>query len=685
MNTDEDKIQGLTSAEAGQRLLQYGKNIVEEKKPHRLLTFVKKFWSPIPWMLEITIILQLLLHKFDEAIIIFLLLIFNSVLSFFQENRANNALALLRQHLAIKARVLRDKHWQLIAAEELVPGDIVHLRMGDISPADIKLLKGNLLIDQSVLTGEAMPIESDAGKVAYSGSLMRRGEATGEVIATGKKTYFGKSVELVQTAKAESHVKNVIFTIIKYLVTIDVVLALSVFIFAIISHISLTDIIPFVLILIVASIPVALPATFTLATALGAIKLAKENVLVTHLTAIEESASMDVICVDKTGTITQNQLRLAEFKPLSPYTETDLLYYAALASDESSQDPIDQAILLAATAKKIPDSSAQRISFIPFDPSIKRTEAIYYLNDHQLRVLKGTPDILIGMTNSASNIADDISQLAANGYRVLAVAVDTHYGEAKSSHIELVGFLAFNDPERTDSRLLINQLKKYGMRIVMVTGDNIATAKAVASNVGIGTNVASAKIFQSSKITSILDYNVFAGMFPEDKFILVKELQSENHIVGMTGDGVNDAPALKQAEVGIAVDNATDVAKAAASIVLTKAGLSGILSAVEISRRIYQRMLTYILNKIIKSFEIAVFLSVGVILTGDIIITPLLIVLLLFTNDFMTMSIATDNVPFSHKPERWQISRLMVVGGILSGLILILSFSIFFYARHIFF
>ena len=676
-------LYGLSSQEAKIRLQLYGKNSVEERKPNRLLIFIKKFWSPVPWMLEITIILQLVLHKYNEAVIIFILLVFNSALSFFQEERANKALSLLRKHLAIKARVLRDSCWQLVAAEELVPGDIVHLRMGDISPADIKLINGNILIDQSVLTGEAMPIEGEAGKTAYSGALIRRGETTGEVIATGKNTYFGKSVELIQTAKAESHVKTIIFTIIEYLITIDSLLALCVFIFAMMNHLPLTDIIPFVLILIVASIPVALPATFTLATALGAIRLAKQNVLVTHLTAIEEAATMDVVCVDKTGTITQNQLQSAKVQPFPPYTETDLLYYALLASDESSQDPIDQAIISAAKTLNVPISLPPRINFIPFDPTIKRTEAIFNLDHHQLCVVKGTPDIIAAMVKNVVNISDEVSQLAENGYRVLAVAVDKCYEDETKKNLDLVGLIAFNDLERADSKPLLLQLKQYGLRVLMVTGDNIATAKAVATNVGMDTHVASAQVLQSDQVTNVLDYDVFAGMFPEDKFRLVKTLQTENHIVGMTGDGVNDAPALKQAEVGIAVANAMDVAKAAASIVLTQPGLSGILSAIEISRRIYQRMLTYILNKIIKSFEIAVFLSVGVILTGNIIITPLLIVLLLFTNDFMTMSIATDNVPFSHKPERWQISRLMAVGGILSALILILSFSVFFYARQI--
>jgi H+-transporting ATPase len=681
-NQSINNLSGLSSLEARNRLIQYGDNIVEEKQPHRFIIFVKKFWSPVPWMLEITILLQLVLMKYDETIIISTLLLFNSLLSFFQEERANKVLTLLRHHLAIKARVYRDSQWQLIAAKELVPGDIVHLRMGDISPADIKLIAGNISIDQSILTGESMPIEGDAGKIAYSGAVIKRGEATGEIIATGKNTFFGKSIELVKTAKADSHIKHIIFKIIKYLVTIDILLAACVFIFAIMTKFPIMEILPFILILVVASIPVALPATFTFATALGAIQLTKLGVLVTHLTSIEEAATMDVLCIDKTGTITENKLQLAKIKAFASYTESELLYFAALASDESTQDPIDQAILSAAYARNLLGSIPERLSFIPFSPTIRRTEATYDLNNNRLCVIKGAPDIIATLSADGISISDDIAELAKNGYRIIAVAVNKNTKSETDSSLQLVGLIAFNDPPRTDSKSLLHQLKEYGLQILIVTGDNKATATSIAANVGIHAKATSAQSLQPSKKNDVLNYNVFAGMFPEDKFKLVKTLQASNHIVGMTGDGVNDAPALKQAEVGIAVESATDVAKAAASIVLTKAGLSGILSAIEVSRHIYQRMLTYILNKIIKSLEIAVFLSLGIIFTGKMIITPLLIVLLLFTNDFVTMSIATDNVPFSHKPERWRISTLMAVGGILSLLILILSFAVFFYARN---
>ncbi len=679
MNEQQNTISptGLTSKEAKQRLLKFGPNAVEEKRPNQFYLLLKKFWAPIPWLLEITIIFQLILGKIDECIIIAALLIFNSLLSFFQEERANKTLTLLKSHLAIHARVIRDGVWQLIPAQDLVPGDVVHLRMGDISPADVHLNTGSVLLDQSIITGEALPIESEIGMVTYSGTIIKRGEATGEVIATGKATYFGKSVELVQTAAAKSHIKNIIFSIVKYLVAVAIIFAVFVFIFASIDKIPYTELIPFILILLVASIPVALPATFTLAMVYGATRLAKQGVLVTRLSAIEEAATMDVLCIDKTGTITQNQLQVTGLKPFHPYSEVQLLSLAALACDEATQDPIDMAMLSAARTHNLLISPPQLIKFTPFDPAYKRAEAIFKQNGEEFHVLKGAPDIINNLLKVPQDISLEITQFANEGYRVLAVAT----GKVNAENLELVGLIALQDPPREDSKSLLKSLQEYGLKILMVTGDNLATAKTIAANVGLGQQVCSTHVFQEEKKDKILRCDVFAGMFPEDKFKLVKAVQQAKHICGMTGDGVNDAPALKQAEVGIAVANATDIAKAAASIVLTQAGLQGILAAVEVGRRIYQRMFTYIINKIVKSLEIIIFLSLGVILTGQLIITPLLMVLLIFANDFVTMAIASDHVSFSNKPEHWDMKKIMLAGCIIAALILILSFSIFFFAK----
>ncbi|MGB7602784.1 MAG: HAD-IC family P-type ATPase, partial [Candidatus Sulfotelmatobacter sp.] len=470
---------------------------------------------------------------------------------------------------------------------------------------------------------------------------------------------------------------EIIFAIVKYLVILDAVLVGALLVYAGFAHLPWPQVLPFALILLVASVPVALPGMFTVATAVGALDMSHHAVLVTRLSAIEEAAAMDVLCTDKTGTITQNRLALAQIYPIGNRTSDEVLRMAALASDAATQDPIDLAILEIAQAKKVLGAVPRRIQFIPFDTATKRSEATYEQPVGKLRVVKGAPDALIPLVHNGGSIADEVERLAGQGARILAVAAGTE------NSLELVGLLGLEDPIREDSKALVQNLKSMGVRVIMVTGDGPATARAVSRQVGIGDRVGSAESLRKDAALAAEQYDVFAGVFPEDKFRLVQALQSEGHVVGMTGDGVNDAPALKQAEAGIAVSTATDVAKAAASVVLTESGLMGVLRAVETGRRIYQRMLTYTLNKIIKTIEIGVFLSVGVILTGTFVITPLLVVLLLFTNDFVTMSIATDRVSFSPQPDRWDIRTLMLTAGTLAGLVLILSFAVFFAGRNI--
>jgi H+-transporting ATPase len=672
--TSEDALHGLSAAEAARRLAQYGPNEVAEEKPHPLLALLRKFWSPVPWMLEVTIILQLVLDKWDEAAVIAVLLVVNAVMGFIQEGRANKALALLRQRLDIQARVLRDGRWQRVPARELVPGDVVHVRMGDLIPADLNLAEGRIQIDQSTLTGESLPVEAGPGVDAWSGSVVTRGEASGQVTATGTRTRFGKTAELVRGAKTVSHLEAVIFGIVKYLVILDMALVAALLVYAIATGMTLTEVIPFALILLVASVPVALPATFTLATALGSLELAKRGVLVTRLSAIEEAAAMDVLASDKTGTITENRLNLAALKPSDGTSENDLLRWAALACDEATQDPIDIAILDAARERKLLENLPRRIRFTPFDPQTRRSETVFEENATARRAIKGAA-VEVAALASAPGVAAEIDALATSGYRVLGVA----FGDETT--LQFAGLVALQDPPREDSAALVESLRQLGVRVIMVTGDGQATAQTVAKTVGIGERACPARLLADDPHQAITQCDVFAQVFPEDKFHLVQALQGSGHVTGMTGDGVNDAPALKQAEVGIAVANATDVAKAAASLVLTNPGLTDVVAAVETSRRIYQRMLTYTLNKIIKTLEIAIFMSVGVMLTGVFVITPLLIVLLLFTNDFVTMTIATDRVEFSRKPERWRIPTLMLTAAPLAALILVLSFSVFFAGR----
>jgi H+-transporting ATPase len=669
---------GLTEAEAQRRLEEYGLNEIPERRSHPLLALLRKFWGPIPWMLEATILLQVLLGKDGEAAVIAMLLGVNALITFVEEGRASKALELLRRRLTATARVLRDGVWRSTVSAGLVPGDVIHLRMGDLSPADVRIVDGEVLLDQSALTGESVAAEAGPGAMAYGAAIVRRGEATGEVTATGPRTYFGKTAELVRTARSTSHLAVTIFKIVRILIAIDAVLIAALLVYAAWADLPLRDVLPFALILLVASVPVALPATFTLATALGAAELARSGVLLTRLSAIEEAAGMDVLCTDKTGTLTENRLTLAAMHCFAAASDGELLRFAALASDPATQDPIDLTILSAAGARNLLVDPPRRIEFVPFDPANRYSLGCYQGPDGELWVIKGAPRAVSALTGAAPDTSDVITGLAASGARVLAVA----FGSSRTT-LRLAGLVALEDPARADAEALVKGLKELGIRVVMVTGDNAATASAIAQRTGIEGPVAAPGVLDDIDGVRALDYGVYARVFPEHKIKLIRLLQSAGHVVGMTGDGVNDAPALKQADVGIAVPSATDVARAAAGVVLTAPGLVDALTAVRISRRIYQRMLTYTINKIMKTLEIAVFLTLGVIITHVFVITPLLIVLLLFTNDFVTMSIATDNVAYSQRPDRWNVRTLMLTGGLLAALVLILSFTVFFVGRDV--
>jgi H+-transporting ATPase len=669
-------VAGLSSAEAQQRFQQYGPNAVPEEHSRPFLLFLRKLWGPVPWMLEVSIVLELVLGRYMDAIITSILLVVNALLSFIQENRAQNALALLRQGLNINARVLRDGRWQLLPAQQLVPGDVVHLRVGDVVPADLQMFGGQVAIDQSALTGESTPADVGIGGTAYAGSVVRRGEATGKVTATGTQTYYGKTAELVHTAQTVSHLEQIILNVVKYLVALDVILVVAIVIYALVTNLSLAEVFPFALILLVASVPVALPATFTLATALGSLELSRRGVVVARLSAIEGAASMDILCSDKTGTITRNQLVLAHTQVYPPHSEDELLQLAVLASEDATQDPIDLAILAEAQTRNISTDSAHRVQFIPFDPMTKRTEAVVRRDTETLRIIKGIPHVVASMTDHRVDLTPDVEHLATKGYRILAVAAGPD-----AAALELIGLLALQDAPREDSRAVIQELGELGVRVLMITGDGPATAQAIAAQVGITGSTCTTDVLQHRLDIQAMDCGVFANVFPEDKFRLVQTLQQAGHVVGMTGDGVNDAPALKQAEVGVAVANATDVAKAAASIVLTRPGLSDMLAAVNIGRQTYQRMLTYTFNKIIKTFQVALFLSFGLLLAGVFVTRPRLILLLLFANDFVTMSLATDHVSTSRKPDRWDIRSLVVSALVLACAWLLFSFIVLLVGR----
>lgn len=658
-------------------MAQYGPNALPETKPHLFLDFLKLLWGPIPWLLEITVILQLLLGKVAEAIIIALLILFNAVFSTIQAKRSSDALALLRQQLKLTARVHRDGAWTVLPSDQLVPGDIIHIRMGDLLPADVKLFDGDLLIDQSVLTGEALPVEVSGGGDGYAGAIVKHGEATAIVTATGVRTRFGRTAELVRQTHGKSNLEEVIFSITKALVILAALLAIWIIAYAVTQQMPLLEIMPFALILLIASVPAALPATFAIATALGAQELSHKGVLVTNLIAIEDAASMDVLCSDKTGTITQNQLSVAQLHPDQAQTEEALLRLAAMACDPSTQDPIDLAILKCAAERNVLPDFALRTQFIPFDPETKRSEAYFSENNTLIHVFKGAPHAIAAICQDApSTLEAEVDALAAQGYRVLGVA------HGVGQRVQLSGLVSLHDPPRPGSAEMISRLRNWGIRVLMITGDGLSTAQAVARQIGLGVRACTAQALTAPNV-NLSDCDVFAEVLPEHKYDIVQTLQRQGHIVGMTGDGVNDAPALHQAQVGIAVANATDVAKAAASLVLTTPGLENIYTAVETSRQIYQRMLTYTLNKIIKTILLGFFLGLGLLFTGEMVISPLLVVFLMFANDFASMSIATDHVHASRRPNRWQIPAMVIPSLALAMPLLILVFGIYLIGRDV--
>ncbi len=671
-------LEGLTTTDAQARLERFGPNAIPEEKPRPILSLLKKLWGPVPWMLEFSVLLELVIGRFTQASIIGLLLVFNAVISYVQESRAQGALALLRSRLAVRVTVRRDGLWRTLPAEALVPDDIVHLKTGNLIPADVLLLRGSLSVDQSALTGESLPVDVDVKEPARAGGIITHGEADARVTATGVHTFFGKTAELVRTADTKSLLERTILGIVRYLVALDVVLVVGVLIYSWLHGISYADSIPFALMLLVASVPVALPATFTLASALGARELAARGVLVTRLPAIEEAAAMDVLCTDKTGTLTENRLELSAVQPYGSHTEADVLRFAALASDESSQDPIDMAILQAARERNLPPEDVHSIEFLPFDPKTKRTEVVARVDGTQLRVVKGYPRMIAALDPAKPDPSVQVEQLAQQGNRVIGIAA------AEPQNFDFMGLVGLYDPPRGDSKELIERLESLGVRIVMITGDSRATARSIAKELGLGDQVYSADELRKKIAENACDCRVVAGVLPEDKFLLVQSLQHAGHVVGMTGDGVNDAPALKQAQVGIAVSNATDVARAAASAVLTRPGLEEILSAVQIGRQIFQRMLTYTFNKIIKTFQIALFLSLGLFLTRGFITTPRLVVLLLFANDFVTMALASDRVSYSHTPDRWQIRPLIAGALALAAAWLIFSFGVLYLGQYVY-
>ncbi len=677
---------GLTSSEAKKRLETFGPNEISEKKVNPLLKFFRYFWGPIPFMIEAAVILSAVIQHWEDFGIIFALLMLNAVVGFWQERKADNAIALLKQRLALEARVLRDGKWVQIPAKDLVPGDVVRVRLGDIAPADIKLLEGDyILVDQSALTGESLPVEKHVSDVGYSGSIIRQGEMDALVVTTGMNTYFGKTAKLVEEAHTKSHFQKAVVKIGDYLIVLAVVLVAVIFMVALFRQESFVDTLEFALILIVAAIPAALPAVLSVTMAVGAIALAKKEAIVSKLSSIEEMSGVDILCADKTGTITKNQLTVAEVKPDDGFKDTDVLLLGALASREEDKDPIDSAIITQANANSsiaLTCKSFEEMGFKPFDPVVKRTEAtVKNPRGTTFKVSKGAPQVILKLVSAQKKLEDkvnqDIDEFALKGQRSLGVAKTDENGKW-----QYVGLIALYDPPREDSAETIKTAQSMGVQVKMVTGDHIAIAKEISREVHLGTKIMlpSAILGPHEKDAqrAVEEAEGFAEVFPEHKYHIVELLQNSGHIVGMTGDGVNDAPALKEADAGIAVAGATDAAKSAADIVLTKPGLSVIIDAIKESRKIFQRMNNYALYRIAETIRVLFFIVASILVFNFYPVTAVMIVLIALFNDVPIMAIAYDNVKSSNKPERWNMRSVLTMSSFLGIIGVFSSFGIFY-------
>jgi len=663
---------GLTDADVDARRKENGYNEVAEKKGRPVIDFLRKFWGISAWMLELIMVLSAALGEYSNLIVVGALLVINAVLGFMQERRAAGVVDALRKRLQVSARVRRNAIWHVISSRELVPGDIIRLRPGDIIPADVKLLTGTLSIDQSALTGESKDADKNLGDVLSSGSIVRRGEGNGVVILTGAKTYFGRTTELVQQARPKLHIEAVVAKVVRWLFIIVGVLVAVVIVLSLIRGAPLAEMFSLMLVLLMSAVPVALPVMFTVSMAVGSKELAKRGVLVTRLSATEDAATMDVLCVDKTGTITLNQLAVTSIIPLEKATESDVLFAGALASQEANQDPIDLAFLAAVKNKHIFENlpKVTPVSFAPFDAKKRRTEAVVEQNGQRLHFIKCAVRTVAedcGLQPQAIDALEArVSASTAKGYRTLAVARGAEIGPPA-----LVGLVTLCDPLRPDAKQLIAELRDLGVPVKMLTGDALPVASEIAQEVGLPNIRRMADLKTENTKPGNESANLLAGVdgfaevYPEDKYILVQHLQAAGHVPGMTGDGVNDAPALRQAEVGIAVSTASDVAKGAASVVLTEPGLTNIVALIGQGRTIYQRILTWIINKISRTILKATFVAVAYIVTGQFVVSAFVMLLLIFMTDFAVITLATDHVQPSEKPDTWNIGGFVVISIVL--------------------
>ncbi len=677
---------GLSEAEASRRLAQYGENALVEEHVSALAKLMSYFWGPIPWMIEVAAVLSGVVRHWEDFGIIVVMLVLNAGVGFWQEFKADSAIAALKQRLALKARVLRDGKWRELPARVIVPGDVISVRLGNVVPADARLTSGEYLsVDQSALTGESLPVDKKVGDTIYSGSAAKLGEMQAVVTATGMNSYFGKTARLVQSAGAVSHFQRAVLRIGNFLILCTVGLVAVILVVALFRGDPLVETILFALILTVAAIPVALPAVLSVTMAVGAERLAKLKAIVSRLVAIEEMAGIDVLCCDKTGTLTQNKLTLGDPEVFEAEDVDALLLAAALASRQDGGDAIDEAVL--AGLKDPGRLSGYRVTeFKPFDPVRKRIEATITSDGKSFRVSKGAPQVILDLAapsqDLASRVQAAVGAFGAKGYRTLGVA----RREGTNGGWRFLGLLPLFDPPREDAKATIERAAAMGVEIKMVTGDHEAIAREIAGALGLGNDILPAdrafgkdgKTLDSSAVEAADGY---ARVFPEHKYAIVQALQARNHIVGMTGDGVNDAPALKQADVGIAVSGATDAARAAADVVLTASGLSVITTGIEEARRIFERMTGYAIYRISETIRVLLFMTLSILVFNFYPVTAVMIVLLALLNDLPIMMIAYDNALVAERPVRWDMTRVLTIASVLGSYGVLESFGLYWIVR----
>lgn len=675
---------GLPLAEIPVRQHTYGLNEVPEKQPSMLLLLGKHFWGLTAFMLESTIVISLLLHKYIDAYLIGGLMAFNAVVGFLQERKAAKTVQALKNSLQVTVRVLREGHWNEVAGNQLVPGDITRIRTGDFITADAKLIDGAATADQSALTGESARIDKEEGNILYAGSAVKSGECTAVVVATGINTFFGKTAELVQQAKPRLHMEEVVSGVVKILFAIVLAFVAVTLVVSLLRGEAFLAMLPLLLILLISAVPVALPSMFSVSMARGSRQLAAQGVLVSRLSATEDAATMTTLCIDKTGTLTQNKLTVQEIISADHFTPAEVTQYAVMASVAANNDPIDMAFIRKAEEEKTNVSSFKQLSFTPFTPALKKTEALIEKDGRSFKVLKGAyPTIKALCQQQPAGFDQTVETWGTNGFKTIAVALQ------QDNVTQWVGLAALMDPPFPSTADMIVQLKYSGVSIKMLTGDALPIAKEIAGQVGIGAAIAAAELFRKEpdaekKLQVILSQDGFAEVLPEDKFNIVKALQAHGEVTGMTGDGVNDAPALKQAEVGIAVKTATDVAKQAASVILLRDGLQSILHLISIGREIHHRITSWVTNKISKTLFTVLFVCTAYLVTGQFVVDTFDMVLLLLIVDFVTLTLSTDTVTGSNKPGNWAMKPLMKLGFLLGLLNTAEGLCWLFLCRHYF-